>query len=380
MQNLDFSFKEELNSLKEKNLYRSLKLPHSIDLSSNDYLGLSENLFLKEKFKEGVEIFGLGSTASRLIRGHRNIFSELEEKFSELVNSEDSLFLANGFVANLGLIDCISDKDTILISDKLNHASIHDGIRISNSNTKRYYNHNDLNQIEKILNQFSSQKKILITDSLFSMDGDFCKLEEILFLKEKYNFTLILDDAHSLGIFGENGNGFSSKYAEQIEFRTFTCGKSFGLEGALISCSKITKEYLINKLRTFIFSTAPIPAIAYTLFYVIDLIKEMNDERKQILENSNELIQFLSTNQFQTGNSVSHIIPVFLKNEKFAIESADFFAKNGFDIRAIRSPTVKEPRLRISMNSKLKKEDFEKLKLVFLELKKYLISEGYSFE
>ncbi len=380
MNDLDFFYNEELNSLKEKNLYRSLKLPHSIDLSSNDYLGLSENKFLKEKFKEGVEIFGLGSSASRLIRGHRKIFSNLEEKFSEYVNASDSLFLANGFVANLGLIDCLTDKDTVIISDKLNHASIHDGIRISNSKTKRYYNHNDLNQLEKVLKQFPNEKKFLVTDSLFSMDGDFSKLEEILYLKHKYNFFLLVDDAHSLGIFGENGSGFSSKFSSKIEFRTFTCGKSFGLEGAFISCSKLAKEYLINKLRTFIFSTSPIPAIAYTLFFAVDIVKEMNPERKKVLDYSNELINFLKENKFQTGETVSHIIPVFLKNENFALLSSEFLSKNGFDIRAIRPPTVKEPRLRISMNAKLKKEEFDKLKLVFLELKKYLISEGYCFE
>lgn len=380
---LNLRIDSEMESIKRKNLFRSLRLQSGFDFSSNDYLGLSQNLILKEKMKEGIEIFGLGSTASRLIRGHREVYEELELKFAEWVSSEDSLFLSSGFLANLGLVDAISDSRCFILTDRLNHASLLDGLRLSGS-IKKYYNHNDLNHLEKILKTLPIQSnKILITETLFSMDGDFCRLEEILLLKEKYNFAIMIDEAHSIGVYGNQGSGYTRETVpsklSSVDFRVYTAGKAMGLEGAFIACSKRAKEFLINKMRTFIFSTAPMPAIAFTLIESIELIKTMDKERKQIYSSSILLKKRLSELGFKIGKSDSHIIPVLLKEEKFALMASSILQQDNFDIRAIRPPTVKESRLRISLNSNITEALVEEVSTSFKKVKNTLMKEGFNF-
>jgi 8-amino-7-oxononanoate synthase len=381
---LNLQMDSEMESIKRKNLFRSLRVQAGHDFSSNDYLGLSQNQILKEKMKEGIEIFGLGSTASRLIRGHREVYDELELKFANWVYSEDSLFLGSGFLANLGLIDALADSRTYILTDRLNHASLLDGIRISGA-VKKYYNHNDLNHLEKILKTLPLQSnKILITESLFSMDGDFCNLSEILTLKEKYNFAIFLDEAHSIGVYGKQGSGYATETIQSkislIDFRVYTAGKALGLEGAFVACTKQAKEFLINKMRTFIFSTAPMPAIAYTLLKSIELIKAMDKEREQIDSSSVLFKNRLSELGFKIGKSDSHIIPVLLKEEKFALMASLILQGDNFDIRAIRPPTVKESRLRISLNSNITEALVEEVSTSFKKVKNILIKEGFNFE
>ena len=363
------SFSERVSNrlLELKNIerYRTLNIPKGIDFCSNDYLGLSDHLELKNALKEGIDLYGGGSTASRLIRGHRDVFTLLEEKFSKWVKSPSSLFLANGFLANLGLINCIADKKTKIFSDRLNHASILDGIQLSGAEV-RYYRHLDLNHLEDLLKKNnSSDEKLVITESIFSMDGDSANLEELVFLRNKFQFVLIVDEAHALGIFGAQGSGLANSYekyiSDDIDFRIFTAGKSMGLEGSFISCKKEFREYLINHLRTFIFSTAPLPAIAHALLTSISLIKEMNLERNNIIKNSQLLRSELNKNGYSTKNSNSHIIPVLLPDDSSTMKLASVLQEKGFDIRGVRPPTVKEPRLRIIINSKINENDILQL-------------------
>lgn len=363
------SFSERVSNrlleLKNIDRYRSLKAPQGIDFCSNDYLGLSDHLVLKNALKEGIDLYGGGSTASRLIRGHRDIFNCLEEKFSKWVNSPSSLFLANGFLANLGLINCIAEKKTKIFSDRLNHASILDGIQLSGAEV-RYYRHLDLNHLEDLLKKADpNDEKLVITESIFSMDGDIANLEELVYLKNKFHFVLLVDEAHALGIFGAEGSGLANSFkksvADDIDFRIFTAGKSMGLEGSFISCKSEYREYLINHLRTFIFSTAPMPAIAHALLTSISLIKGMNLERSNILKNSEYLRSELNKNGYSTKNSNSHIIPVLLPDDSSTMKLAGILQVRGFDIRGVRPPTVKEPRLRIIINSKISENDILKL-------------------
>ncbi|MCB1142384.1 MAG: 8-amino-7-oxononanoate synthase [Leptospiraceae bacterium] len=380
--NLENRISSELNHLREIGRYRELKSPSGIDFSSNDYLNLSRDPDLKNAMKEGIDLYGLGSTASRLIRGHRDIYESLEEKMANFVGSETSLFLANGFLANLGLIQLLGQKDSLIFCDRLNHASIIDGTRLSEGKV-RYYRHCDTNHLESLLRESGNDsEKIVITESLFSMDGDFAPLNEILNLKEKYDFTLIVDEAHALGVFGIEGIGLAGtseiigelnsdskphikNILSSIDIRIYTAGKSMGLEGAFIACSHPFKDYLINKLRTFIFSTAPIPAIAHALHKSIDLIRNKNDERIKIVNLSNYFREEIQKKGYDTLESRSQIIPVLCASDHETMELSRSLQKNGYDIRGIRPPTVKVPRLRISINSQVKIEDINGLLSLF---------------
>ena len=321
--------KKELDLILSKNRFRSLKLPNGIDLSSNDYLCLSQNSKVKNALIAGIEFYGAGSGASRL---------------------------------NLGLIDTLSDPRTIIFTDRLNHASILDGIRISGA-VKKYFRHKDMNHLQELLEKSdTNSRKIIVSETVFSMDGDSADVTELIRLKKEFNACLILDEAHALGVFGKEGAGvacltLNSKYElSDIDFRVYTGGKSLGLEGSFIATSHLYKEYLINTMRTFIFSTAPIPAIAYALSTSIDLAIEMEKERTRILENARILRNGLKEIGLETLSSDSQIVPVVLYEEALAMQTASFLQEKGFDIRAIRPPTVKESRLRISVNANISKE------------------------
>ena len=363
---------QKLNDIKTANRFRFVKEPSGIDFCSNDYLGLAINQDTINYLKEGITIYGGGSTASRLIRGHRDIFSTLEENFSNWVNSESTLFLANGFLANIGLLDAIKDKSTKIFCDRLNHASILDGIRLSNCET-RYFKHLDLKNLEELLKKTSpDDEKIIISETIFSMDGDTANIEGLIRLKKKYNCTLVLDEAHALGVYGREGAGLSNTGNidpyNDIDFRIFTGGKSLGLEGAFISCSQLNKDFLINTLRSFIFTTAPLPAIAYALNKLIPIIKNMNSERELIYKLSDKLRLFFKENDYSTGNSSTHIIPVILNDELITMNLAGKLQANGYDIRGIRPPTVKESRLRINVSANIEENHIDSLCSKFLEL------------
>ncbi|MCB1180004.1 MAG: 8-amino-7-oxononanoate synthase [Leptospiraceae bacterium] len=351
----------DLDDIKKKNRYRELRESNLIDFCSNDYLKLSNHPELIKKFEEGIKKFGLGSGASRLLRGHRKFIEEVEEEFSSWVESASSLFLANGFVSNLGLLDLLADKNTYIFSDRLNHASILDGIRLSGGIAK-YYKHLDYTHLEELLSKSPSiNPKIIISETVFSMDGDLANIQKLIELKEKYNSILILDEAHAIGVFGKSGAGLSlssNLNVSSIDFRIFTCGKSLGLEGAFISGNnKIYKEYLINRMRTFIFSTAPIPAIIYSIPKSIDLIKSMEKERKEILDNADYFRKKIKEKGFSTLDSNSQIIPLICDSESNALDYSEKLRQGGYDIRAIRPPTVKKSRLRISLNVSIARND-----------------------
>ena len=350
---------------KQSNRIRTLEEGGGIDLCSNDYLCLSENSELKAALVEGVEKYGAGSTASRLIRGHRNVFHELEEKFSEWVKAPASLFFSNGYAANVGALSSICDPSYLVFVDRAAHASLLDGIRLSAAR-KIYFRHNDLLHLAELLKKnAAAPRKIIVTETLFSMDGDRAPLDKLVELKEQYNALLYVDDAHAIGVYGAMGAGFSSD-EKKIDFRMATFGKAFGLEGAMISCSTQARQFLIHSARTFVFSTAPLPAIAYAGLTAIRLIQGMNLERKKIQRWSDQLRTRLNEQGFSTGFSDTHIIPVICQSEAEALDFASRLMDSGLHVKAIRPPTVRESRLRISVNSGLCEPVLERLANILL--------------
>lgn len=366
----------ELKRRQDKNLLRELPEFSGIDFCSNDYLGLSQNLELKEALKRGIDLYGAGSTASRLVRGNRPIIEDWEDEFAQFVGAKACLMVANGFTANLGLLESIADPRTIVYTDRLNHASILDGIRISGAK-KVYYNHLDLDDLsaslEKNSRLFPGYRKIIVTETVFSMDGDIPDLRRILAIKEKEDAVLILDETHALGVFGICGGGVSCdpKYLppeklDQVDFRIYTMGKALGLEGGLIAMAVPTvKSYLINCMRSFVFSTFPLPCLAYAGSTALRLCRSMDVSREKVLGHSRKIIDYLVQKGFPRIKSESQILPVVYASEEQALDRALELRNHGLDVRAIRPPTVATPRLRISIHADHSIQDIEKL-LAFL--------------
>ncbi|EKO23989.1 aminotransferase class I/II-fold pyridoxal phosphate-dependent enzyme [Leptospira interrogans] len=354
-----------LESLKKDFLFRSLEIPYGVDLSSNNYLGLTHHPKLIESVKEGLDLYGVGSGASRLVSGHRNSFERAEQCCSEWIGTETSLWVSNGYSANVGLISCIANAKSEVFTDRLNHASILDGIRLSDAQ-KTYYKHLNLNHLEELLQKSNRKEKIIISETVFSMDGDLTPIEDLLYLKNKYDAVLILDDAHGIGVFGQKGEGrvsqvLGSEKIKEVDFITYTSGKSLGLEGAWIGTSKIGKEFLINKMRTFIYSTAPMPAIAHAVPTSISIVKSMEKERIDLLQKASRFRVSIQTKNYPKTTSESQIVPILFSSEKEVLDAAELCRKNGLYVKAIRPPTVNVPRLRISIHSDTTESILEKL-------------------
>jgi len=271
----------ELHKLREDNLYRELKYGSSatgrtydsdnlalLNFSSNDYLGLGTHESIKEAVSETIESFGIGSGASRMISGGTTPHFLIEKETADFFGKNSSLFFANGYGAALGTLGAILQKGDTVILDKLCHASLIDGSRLSGA-TVRTFPHNNVERLKKILNSISQnnqkEKRILIvTEGIFSMDGDASSIKEIITLKEEYKALLLLDEAHSFGIIGESGTGLANRenLSDGVDFLMTTFGKSAGAAGAVTVSSKTWTELILNRARSFIYSTAPMPSQA----------------------------------------------------------------------------------------------------------------------
>lgn len=362
---------KKLDSIHEKQLFRETRIYQGIDFCSNDYMGLATNPSMLDFFQSQKDIYPFGSTASRLVRGNSASMDRFEREFANFVEGEAALLVSTGFTANFGLLDSIAGPDCYVFTDRLNHASILDGIRISGAK-KKYYNHLDLIHLRSLLEKVDledpsrNKKRIVVTESLFSMDGDSPDLESLLALKNEFGFVLVLDEAHAFGIYGPMGKGLvfrdlDHKEIQSIDYRVYTLGKSLGLEGGIIVTKRIGRDHLVNVMRSFIFSTAPLPMVSELASFALSLLGSMDKERKNLLTMAEELKQSLKQNGFLITNSTSHIIPLLLETEKEALFYAASLQEAGLDVRAIRPPTVPTPRLRISLNTKLNIKNIHRL-------------------
>lgn len=346
-QDLD-SFFEKLNST---NRERQLSEPNvdAVDLCSNDYLCLSKHPKLTHALHEGIYLYGAGSTASRLVRGHRAVFDALEKKMASWLNAPAALFFANGYAANVGTLSALCDASYECFIDRLAHASLVDGVRLSGAK-KIYFRHNDRAHLEELLKKSKSPRKVIVTESIFSMDGDRAPMDTLETLAARHEALLYVDDAHAVGVCGDEGRGLASS---AVDLRVITLGKALGLEGALVLANKKLRRFLLHQARTFVFSTAPLPAIVHAALTAVDLVREMQNERALIERYSQMLREKIASLGFSYGLSSTHIVPLLLENEKAALDRAEILEKKGFHVKAIRPPTVKESRLRFSLNAGL---------------------------
>ena len=373
--------KRILAELKEASLFREIKNIEKIegkyiyiegkkylDFSSSNYLGLRDDDRIKEAVKEAVDKYGVGSGASRLVVGTCDIYDKLEAQMSELKKQEKTLFFNSGYDANLGIISTFYGKEDIVFCDKLNHASIYDGIFLSGSFMVRY-KHNDMEDLEKKIQKYRSKykKALIVTDTVFSMDGDKANICDLVRLKKDYNMELMIDEAHGGGVLGEHGGGLAEELSilEEIDINMGTFSKAYGGQGAYVSSSADIIDYLINKCRSFIYTTAlPPSVVAANLEAVKISIKEEN-RREKIEELGNYLRGNLKKLGYNTGLSTSQIIPVIFESNEETLELSRLFMEEGILVPAIRKPTVVEPRIRISLGALIDKEDIDILLDIF---------------
>lgn len=350
-----------------KDIDTILSSSNMINLASNDYLGLNDDIDLANEFwnKANNDHSRLSAVSSRLLTGNHNEYIAIESLLEKLYN-KPALFFGSGYHANSGVIPALCDKNTLILADKLSHASMIDGIRLSEAKNIRF-RHNDYDQLEKLIrhnhNQYSSI--VIITESIFSMDGDEADLERLVKIKKSYdNVFLYVDEAHAVGVRGKKGLGCceEKKLIADIDIILCTCGKALASTGAYIICNDYVKEYLINTCRTLIFTTAlPAINIAWTR-YIIENLSKFEDKRSSLYEISKLINDFLRSKNISLLGS-SHIIPIVIGESEKAVMVAEKIQQEGFFVLPVRPPTVPKgtARLRISLSASHKKEDIIRL-------------------
>lgn len=324
-----------------------------IDLSSNDYLGLADHPSLLQESKRMAEEYGTSSSASRLMSGDLHIHHLLEEVVADFKGKEASLVFGSGFLANIGIISAICQKTDAVFSDRLNHASIIDGILLSGAQFFRF-RHNDIGHLENLLKKERAKfkKALIVIETIYSMDGDRPPLKEIVNLKKKYNCILMVDEAHATGIFGRNGAGIVEEedLTHEVDIIMGTFGKALGSYGAYVAASKKTIDYLVNRARSFIYSTALPPSVIGANLTAIEIIKKEPFRRKILLEHVEYFRGLLKNKGFNTRGS-SQIIPVVIGDNKKAIIAANMLQQHSIFALPIRPPTVPrgEERIRFSV-------------------------------
>ncbi|HET7108661.1 MAG TPA: 8-amino-7-oxononanoate synthase [Candidatus Acidoferrum sp.] len=358
---------EGLRGLEAHSQRRSLAEIHGVNFCSNDYLGLADNPALRTAVAEAVrDARRVGGTGSRLLSGQADEWCCLEDEFARFAGTESALFFTTGYAANLGLLSCLVGKDDVVFSDERNHASLIDGMRLSGAR-KVIYPHLNLNALEDALRREAGVpwRKVIVTESVFSMDGDIAPLVEIANLAEKYDAALILDEAHATGVHGPAGHGLAAAagIASKVLAIIHTCGKALASAGAFVCGPAVLKEHLVNHARTFIFSTALPPYFAGQIHAALGLAECMDEDRALLLQRAATLRGALQAEGFETAGTASQIVPVVLCHNDATLDAAEHLQREGFAVRGIRPPTVPEggSRLRLSLTTRISQEELSRL-------------------
>lgn len=342
-----------------------------LNLTSNDYLGIAGNREIQQEFYNSLtaenllDQYGLGAASSRLLTGDTTLYHQLEQQLVEAYNFPAALFFNSGYHANIGILPALMGKKDLILSDKLNHASIHDGMRLSQASHKRY-RHTDYEHLESILktNRQNYDQAIIVTESVFSMDGDVAAIDELVRLKKKYNCLLYVDEAHGIGLYGNHGLGKAEEQQVLNEIDLLVCpiGKAFASVGAYLLCSNEIRSFLINHSRSLIFTTALAPVTINWNSYVFSRILTMDDERKHLAELSEKLRVSLVNNGLTTAGS-TNIVPVIIGDNSVTVATAKRLQEIGYLIFPVRPPTVPEgtARFRLSLTADMCWDDLKTL-------------------
>ncbi len=367
----------ELEQIKQQGLYRSRRIidspqdivikmdgRHVINFSSNDYLGLANHPEVVNSFKKAVNDFGVGSGSAHLICGHSRIHHALEEELAEFTGRERALLFSTGYMANIGVISALLNRGDQVFEDRLNHASLLDGGLLSGAKFKRY-RHNELDDLLSKMKD-TANRRLIITDGVFSMDGDLARLPELAALASNNNAWLMVDDAHGFGVLGKNGAGLIQQYGlnqEQVPVLMGTFGKAFGTFGAFVAGSDILIETLIQKARTYVFTTALPAAVAQATRTSLKLVIAESWRRDKLTQ----LVEHFRLGASQLGLAVmpanSAIQPILIGGSQKAVEISQALLNQGFLVSAIRPPTVPkgEARLRVTFSANHQEQQIDQL-------------------
>lgn len=381
---MDHWFQRELQLIEEKGLTRKLRSFSNgneseviingkkfLLFSSNNYLGLATDFRLKKKASEGISKYGTGAGGSRLTTGNFVIHEQLESEMADFKKTEAAIVFSSGYLANIGVISSVMKAGDSIFSDAWNHASIIDGCRLSQAKTI-VYEHTDMVDLEQKLRQSHGDgKKLIVTDGVFSMDGDIAPLPEIVALAKEYNAYIMIDDAHVTGVLGTDGRGTADYFGlkDEIDFTVGTLSKAIGAEGGFVATSAIAKNYLLNNARSFIFQTGLSPSAIEAGREGISIIQNEPERREQLLNNAKYLRLKLGESGFVVNEGETPIISLLIGDSREAVQFSEKLMDEGVFIPAIRPPTVPKgsSRLRITV---MATHTMEQLNTVINKMKK----------
>ena len=355
-------FERELEQLEKEHLFRRVTVTNresgayvtingksALLMCSNDYLGLAVHPALKEAAVRAIERYGFGSGASRLVSGTGTLHFELEERIAGFKGTQAALVFNSGYAANTGIIPVLAGEGDLILSDSLNHASIIDGCRLSKAQTL-VYRHRDSDQVESMLKKNEHvRKKLIVTDSVFSMDGDVARLPELVLLAEKYDALLMVDDAHATGVLGNTGRGAAEHFGlgNRVHIQMGTFSKALGSFGAYVAGDKGLVDYLLNRSRSFIFSTALPPAVCAASLAALDIVERSPEIRERLWKNQERFVKGLASAGIRTTASETPIVPIVIGDSARALMMSRQLLENGIYATAIRPPTVPQGAARI---------------------------------
>ena len=354
---------DELNKLREQKLYQRLRilegeqLPVSrfdgrevINLSSNNYLGLTTHPKLRRRAIEAIERYGVGSGAVRTIAGTMTVHMALEEKIAKFKNVEAAVVFQSGFTANAGTVQAILGKEDVIVSDELNHASIIDGCRLSRAEIK-VFPHKDLDACEKVLQEIAARpgRKLLVTDGVFSMEGDIAPLPALVELAERYGAIMMIDDAHSSGVLGRNGRGTVDHFDlhGRVDIQVGTLSKAVGALGGYVCSTRDTIDFLYHRARPFLFSTSHPPSVAASCLAAFEVLEEEPQLIQRLWDNTNFFKEGLKRLGFDTGMSETPITPVIVGDTALAHQFSRDLFEAGVFAQSIGFPTVPKGKARV---------------------------------
>lgn len=363
-----------LSYLEDKSRKRILSPVQGIDFTSNDYLGFSHSERIRNAVLHALENgTPLGAGGSRLLRGNHEEFEILETKAASFFESERALYFSNGYAANLAIFSTLPQRDDLILYDSLIHASIHDGISLGRAKSISI-RHSDVEsfetEIKKWRNAGGKGQPWIAVESIYSMDGDCAPLEEFFNLANQYDGFLVIDEAHATGVLGKNGRGLAASLPKQENVISLhTCGKALGASGAFICVNEIFYNYLINRARSFIYSTAPSPLVTVAVREALQILST----EPSYTENLNRLYTFANKQLKKSlgiRGSGTHILPIIIGENRRAVQISHRLQKEGFDVRAIRPPTVPEgtARLRISITLNIYENDIQNVFTLLSEI------------
>lgn len=344
-----------------------------IMLGSNDYLGLSNHPFVKSETIKAISKYGIGSGSTAVLSGTFDLHNKLEKELAEFKGTEAALLFATGFMANYGVITTLLDKNYIIINDEKNHVSIMEGCRAVRART-RMFRHNNMESLEKVLRLYRNNKKVIIVEGIYSMDGDIANLPEVISLAKMYNAQVIVDDVHATGILGENGKGsleYFNLEINSVDIITDSLGKAFGSIGGFVAGSRLVIDHIKHLCRSYIFTTSLPPVICATALASLRLIRE-GEVRKQLWKNIRILREGLAEMGFNLGKSQAHIIPLIIGDEIKTYEFARLMQKEGVYVSAVGRPAVPRgmSKLRVTPMATHTADDIDRALEVFKKVGK----------